>query len=108
MPDGLYHFGPKEYGVTVRKRGDSGLTPDGSALASGAVGLDHGLRVMARATKAPLHDLIRAMTLTAARVMGHDDSTGSIEVGKYADLIVLDESLNVVRTIVGGRTVFSS
>jgi len=107
MPDGLYHFGPKEYGVLVRKRGDSGLTPDASGLASGVVGLDRGLQVMARATGAPLHDIIRAMTLTPARMMGRSDAIGSIEVGKYADLIVLDESLNVVRTIVGGRTVFS-
>lgn len=37
-------------------------------------------------------ETIRAATATAADVMGMEDDIGSLEVGKLADLIVLDRS----------------
>jgi hypothetical protein len=52
-----------------------------------------------------------ALTINAARILGVDDRVGSIEVGKDADLIVLDgdllnyESL-VYYTVVNGRLVY--
>jgi len=36
---------------------------------------------------------IKAYTLNAAYAMRHDDVTGSIEPGKYADFVILDQSL---------------
>jgi predicted amidohydrolase YtcJ len=62
---------------------------------------------------------IRAMTLDAAYLMNQDDTTGSIEVGKYADLIVLDRNLfgipkteisnaSVQITVFDGRVVFDA
>ncbi|MFK3676183.1 amidohydrolase [Microbacterium sp. NPDC090218] len=63
------------------------------------------------------HRLLRSMTVDAARQDGASRWKGSLEVGKVADLAVLDEdplvpgrpfaSLQVVRTIVDGRTVFA-
>lgn len=60
---------------------------------------------------------IAAYTIGAAYVNHLDDVSGSIEVGKLADLVVLDRNLfehpveeigdtRVLRTIVGGTTVF--
>ena len=40
-----------------------------------------------------LEDTIRIFTLNSAIAMEHDDVTGSIEVGKYADMIVLNQNL---------------
>ena len=37
-----------------------------------------------------LEDAIRIMTINGAITLEHDDVTGSIETGKYADMIVLD------------------
>lgn len=48
-------------------------------------------------TRAPqalsLGEAIRAYTLNGAYVMRHEDRVGSIEVGKLADLIILDQNL---------------
>jgi hypothetical protein len=60
---------------------------------------------------------IAAYTIGAAYVNHLDELTGSIEIGKLADVVVLDRNLfdcpadeigdaRVLRTIVGGRTVF--
>ena len=56
-------------------------------------------------------DAIRAVTLTAAELAGTADRTGSIDVGKDADLVLLngdplDIMTDVVMTIVDGRIVY--
>jgi predicted amidohydrolase YtcJ len=40
-----------------------------------------------------LDTIIRLMTLNVAYLLHHEDKTGSLEVGKLADLIVLDQNL---------------
>ena len=63
-----------------------------------------------------LHDAIAAFTINAAYVNSQDDTTGSVEVGKLADLVVLDKNLftlepeaisdaKVLLTLFGGRPV---
>ena len=63
--------------------------------------------------------VIKMHTINAAYQMHMDRDTGSIEVGKYADLVVLDQNLFevaterisdtiVVQTILGGKVVYSA
>jgi predicted amidohydrolase YtcJ len=65
------------------------------------------------------HEVLRAITLNSSYELHQDQSTGSLEVGKLADLIVLDRnffdipadeiaSIKVLQTVVGGRVVFQS
>jgi hypothetical protein len=64
-----------------------------------------------------LKTTLRAMTLNAAYTMNMDQYVGSLEVGKFADLIVIDQDLTaiapekiadtqVLLTLVGGREVY--
>jgi predicted amidohydrolase YtcJ len=63
--------------------------------------------------------VLRAATIDAAYELHEDDVTGSLQVGKFADLIVLDRdplkipaediaNVHVLETVVGGRTVYES
>ncbi|MCO6524342.1 MAG: amidohydrolase family protein [Candidatus Schmidhempelia sp.] len=63
-------------------------------------------------------EVLRAATIDAAYAVGCEDSIGSIEVGKFADVIILDrnpfkisaeeiEKVTVLSTIVGGKLVFT-
>lgn len=62
-------------------------------------------------------EALRAMTIDAARQYGEQDSKGSLEAGKLADLVILDRNpltvdplaikdIRVVETVKEGRTIF--
>jgi N-acetylglucosamine-6-phosphate deacetylase len=107
MPDGAYIFGPADGGEPILRRDGVGVMPDGQALASGVMGMDHCVRTFHRLTGAPPEEVIRMASLTPARIAGCDDEVGSIAVGKRADLVVLDDLWQVRQVYVGGRRVVS-
>ncbi|NVJ98323.1 MAG: amidohydrolase [Alphaproteobacteria bacterium] len=64
-------------------------------------------------------DMIKALTINGAYLMGQEDIRGSLEVGKQADFILVDadpykvlpediSDIRVLRTYIGGRQVFSA
>ncbi len=101
MPPGRYRFGPVASGTDFDHDGHVGRAP-GGGLASAAVGMDHMVRTMARATKAPLCDVVRMASLTPAERTGIASDTGSLTVGTRADVLVLDAALRVKQVFVGG------
>jgi len=52
----------------------------------------------------PLTEVMRMVSLVPARVIGLDHELGSIEKGKFADLICFDEQLSIRFVMVGGKT----
>lgn len=44
----------------------------------------------------PFEDAVRAMTLTPAKQIGMEKEIGSLKVGKRADMVILDENLEIV------------
>ena len=63
--------------------------------------------------------MLRAATIDAAYELHEDDVTGSLETGKFADLIVIDRNplkiaeddianVKVLETVVGGNSVRSN
>ncbi|MBA4189562.1 MAG: N-acetylglucosamine-6-phosphate deacetylase [Planctomycetaceae bacterium] len=103
LPDGEYWFGAEGTGERVRKLDGVGVTVQGTALASGVMGMDHGVRTIHRTAGVPLPEAVRMASLTPARILGLDGDIGSLEVGKRADFVVLDAELNVRQVYVGGE-----
>jgi N-acetylglucosamine-6-phosphate deacetylase len=104
MPPGRYRFGPTETGSWFESDGKVGFVP-GAGLASSVVALDTMVKVMKGATPAPLEDIIRMASLTPAERAGVARSVGSLEVGKRADVLILDRDLNINRVFVDGVAV---
>lgn len=103
MPDGEYLIGPLHGGEPLLKRDNVGMTLDGKALASSCMGMDHMVRTFQQLTGRPLWEVIRMASLTPARIAGQDRDTGSVVVGKRADLLVLSSELAVERVFIDGK-----
>jgi N-acetylglucosamine-6-phosphate deacetylase len=102
MPEGRYLIGPLEGGEPLIKRDGVGMIPDGSALASSVMGMDHMVRTFAQLTGRPLWEVVHMASLTPARIAGHDREIGSLETGKRADILVLDSALSIQRVFIDG------
>jgi N-acetylglucosamine-6-phosphate deacetylase len=103
MPDGDYLFGPLDGGEPIQRRDGVGIMPDGKALASGVMGMDHMVRTFHALTGVSLVEVIRMATLTPARIAGWEQEIGSITVGKRADLLVLSRELEVEQVYLDGQ-----
>jgi N-acetylglucosamine-6-phosphate deacetylase len=79
--------------------------PDGT-LAGSTLTLNRGLYNLMRATGQPLTALWQTSSLNAARAIHVADRKGSLEVGKDADLVLVDEQINVYMTVVEGQIVY--
>ena len=98
MPSGKYELGGQE---VIYSAGAVRLR-DGS-LAGSALTLDNAVKYAVSELGCSLEEAIAMVSATPARVIGIDDRKGSIEVGKDADLVLLDSSLQVQATIVNGN-----
>ena len=84
-----------------------GLTPPGDGCLSDLT-LDRALKHFMAATGEPLTAVWQTVTLNPARAVGLGDRKGTIETGKDADLVLLDDACDVALTVVGGRIVYSA
>jgi N-acetylglucosamine-6-phosphate deacetylase len=65
--------------------------------------MDTMVRNMASQTSASLPQVIRMASLTPAERTGIASETGSLEPGKWADVLILDSALQVEKAFVHGE-----
>lgn len=102
MPPGRYRFGDNADGAWFDHDGQVGRTLDGVSLASSTAGMDRMIRTMLKATDAPIHEVIRMASLTPAQRAGIENRCGSLEVGKRADVVILDKNCYARQVFIDG------
>jgi N-acetylglucosamine-6-phosphate deacetylase len=99
-PDGEYAIA----GTPVVVKNGIALTPEG-ALAGSTLTLDEAVNNLMHFCDIPLTDAILCATENPAKEVGIFDRVGSIDVGKRADLLVLDSTqrLDIIKVMINGR-----
>ena len=100
LTDGEYELG----GQAVTVKGNRATLHDGT-IAGSVTDLAACVQIAVCDMGIPLESAIRAATENPARALGLFDCRGSIASGKVADIVVLDEQLNVRDVIVRGRLI---
>lgn len=91
-----------QYGEYVHVfRGDRYTLPDGTLSGSSLTMLRCVTNAVEKAG-IPLPEALRMASLYPARVLGRQDTLGCISPGACADLVLLDEQLNILKVIVDG------
>jgi N-acetylglucosamine-6-phosphate deacetylase len=101
LPDGKYDSA----GNTVTVENGISRMHDGT-LAGSTLAFEDGLRLVASFPGMDLPSAGGMTSLNAARSLGIQNETGSIEVGKSADLVVLDNTFKIEMTLGKGRIEF--
>ncbi len=99
MPDGTYTLG----GLDVAVRGNRATLVSDGALAGSVTNLMDCVRTLVRDMKIPLETAVACATINPARCLGIEADYGSIAEGKTADLVLLDEDLNIRMVVKRGR-----
>ena len=100
MSDGTYELGGLP--VTVK----SGICRLASGtLAGSTLTMNMAVKNIVDFLGIPLSDALKMASTNAAKMIGFADSKGSLEEGKDADIVILDEDFNVKKTIVKGRII---
>jgi len=102
MKDGNYDLG----GQSVIVKNSTARLECGS-LAGSILTLNQGIKHFYDHTDISLSHAIHLGTLNPAKSIGISETKGSLEIGKDADIIILDDELNCQLTICEGRIVYN-
>ena len=103
LPDGRYKLGVND---VVVEDGDAKLASNG-VRAGSTLTTGQALKNLAAFPGQPVERVLPLLTLNPARLIGMEERKGSIAPGKDADLVVLDDQLNVKQTYVSGVCVYA-
>lgn len=102
LEDGEYSLG----GQPIFVKGIECRLADGT-IAGSVLKLNNAVRNVLANTDLPVWEAVNAASLNPARRIGVADRKGSLEAGKDADIVICDSEFQIIRTILGGRTIYS-
>ncbi len=98
LPEGEYTLG----GARIIYRDNICRLEDGT-IAGSVLRLNKGVWNIYKNSSIPLNECVNCASLNPATVIGIADKKGSLEVGKDADIVILDKEFNVTKTFIGGN-----
>ncbi|MFB0626747.1 N-acetylglucosamine-6-phosphate deacetylase [Streptomyces sp. AB3(2024)] len=101
--DGTYHLGPLEVEV---KDGVARLV-EGGSIAGSTLTLDTAFKRSVTVDRLPVESVVQAISANPAKLLGLYDEVGSLEPGKYADLVVLDSAFDLKGVMRRGEWIVS-
>ena len=101
MPDGEYALGKQRI---IVKDGVSRL--ESGDFAGSTLTMDRAVRNIMRLVETPLQRAVKMATINPAAVVNVDENKGSLESGKDADIVIIDDEINVYLTIVKGKILY--
>ena len=100
FPDGDYGALPDR---AVTKTGGKIVVAGTDTLAGSALDMNMVYKNAAKFAQLSQPELSKITSLNAARILGKESDIGSIEIGKLADLVLLDEEFNACATMIEGQ-----
>jgi len=107
MPPGESVLGSLHNGLKVIVEDGVAKLPDRTSFAGSVATADRLVRTITTMADIPLTDAVRMMTSTPARILGVNETKGSLAAGKDADIVIFDPDIRIETTIIKGSVVYS-
>lgn len=98
LEDGIYDLG----GQSVTKVGKECKLTHGNALAGSVAEMDFVARNLKSFTQCSMEELILMTSTNAARQLGVLGSKGTLAIGKDADILIVNENIEILTTVCRG------
>lgn len=105
MSDGESILGNLDDGLPVIIEDGVAKLMDRSAFAGSVATCDRLVKNMLSLADVPIIDAVKMASLTPAKIL-NIKKKGMLEIGYDADIVIFDENISVMNTIVNGRVVF--
>jgi N-acetylglucosamine-6-phosphate deacetylase len=93
-------------GLECEVRSGVAMLLDRTSFAGSTTLLNQMIPILTHEVGMPLAEAVRMASLTPARVIGQDQTKGSLAAGKDADLVIFDDDFQAVGTMIAGRWVY--
>lgn len=102
-PEGTY----SAYGLTVNVTKDGFVLTDTGRLMGSSQSVLYGIKNLVENLHVPLEECLKMACVNPSKKYGFFDKKGSLEVGKDADFVLVDESYKVISTYSRGVEVYN-
>lgn len=104
MPDGEYTLG----GLDVKVKGNRATLISDGTLAGSVTNLMDCMKTLVKEMEIPLETAIACATKNPAKCLGIYKERGSLTPGKIADIVLLDEKLDIKAVLKDGKQIFAN
>ena len=105
VPEGTIDYDDLEKKHPIILESGVAILPDRKSFAGSIATTSHIVKTAVTKAGVPLHDAVKMASLTPARILGLDKEIGSLEKGKKANLLILDQELSVRKILINGKNV---
>lgn len=98
-------LGSRKNGLLVLIEDGVAKLPDHTAFAGSVATADRLIKTMINIAGTSLPSAVKMMTEVPAKIMNIYGERGSLDIGKVADIIVFDEDINILMTMVKGEII---
>ncbi len=104
MDDGIYEFSD----LKCKKTGNTVQVIETGRIAGSCITMLDAAKLMMKTTNCTLNEIVEMASINPAKVINLHHKKGSIEKGKDADFILLDDDFNLYATFAKGKKVYTS
>lgn len=104
MPDGDYVFS----GLSCYKEGKHVRVKETGRIAGSAFGMNDAVLFVKKTCNASMNDIVQMACVNPSVLAQVSDSKGTLTAGKDADIIILDDHINIKNVFVSGKEVYTA
>ena len=103
LKNGFYKSG----NLDIEKTNDICYIKGTKMIAGSVMPYDSQVKVFKKATKCSINDLVKITSYNVAKILNKQNEFGEIKKGAIANFTIVDQNLNIMKTISNGNLVYS-